>query len=80
MGDIASQILPLVTGLLTLVAMWRAGSGRADAWAIGLANQGLWLATIVLFDVWGLLPLTVALTAIYARNLWRWRADEGSDQ
>lgn len=67
------QVLPLATSALTVVSMWRAGSGRPDAWAIGLANQVLWLLTIVLFGVWGLLPLTVILTVTYARNWARWK-------
>lgn len=71
----ASQIIPFITGTLTLVAMWLAGSKRSAAWAVGLVNQGFWALTIVLFGVWGLAPLTAALTVIYARNLIRWRSD-----
>lgn len=41
-----------------------------------LANQGLWLWSIIAFQVWGLVPLTVALTVIYTRNLIRWRREE----
>jgi hypothetical protein len=69
------QLIPLLTGSLTLIGMWRAGSKKADAWLIGLVNQGFWLLTIVVFGVWGLLPLTLALTGIYVRNLLRWRGD-----
>lgn len=70
------QLLPFVTGCVTLVAMWLSGSKRSAGWAVGLANQGLWVWFIVSFEAWGLLPLTVALTFVYARNLLRWRADE----
>jgi len=66
------QLIPFVTGALTLVGMWRAGSKKTDAWIIGLVNQGFWALTIVVFGVWGLAPLTAALTVIYARNLIRW--------
>lgn len=69
------QALPFATGMLTLTAMWLAGSKRTAAWGVGLANQGLWAAFIVVFEAWGLAPLTVALTVIYSRNLLRWRAD-----
>lgn len=72
----AEQIIPFLTGSLTLLAMWLAGSKRTSAWVIGLVNQGFWAATIVLFGVWGLAPLTTALTFIYARNLWRWHHEE----
>lgn len=72
------QVLPFVTGMLTIFAMWLAGSKRWEAWAVGLANQGLWLATTIVFATWGLLPLTVFLTFTYARNLIRWRRDEAA--
>jgi len=73
------QLIPFVTGALTLVGMWRAGSKKTDAWIIGLVNQGFWALTIVVFGVWGLAPLTAALTVIYARNLIRWRAEESNE-
>ena len=73
LATVTDQLLPFATGCMTLVAMWLAGSRRALGWAVGLANQGLWLAFIVSFEAWGLLPLTVALTVVYARNLHRWR-------
>lgn len=69
------QMLPFATGCLTLVGMWLAGNKRTAAWAVGLVNQALWFAFIVVFEAWGLLPLSVALTLIYARNLIRWRED-----
>ena len=73
-----TQVLPFATGCLTLIAMWLAGSKRTAAWTVGLINQVLWAATIVVFGVWGLAPLTAALTVIYARNLWRWsKTDDG---
>ncbi len=73
------QLLPLATSIVTLVAMHRVGSKKTDGWALSLANQVLWLWFIVAFQAWGLLPLNVALTAMYARNLARWRR-EGADK
>lgn len=67
------QLIPLVTGAGTVTSMWLAGSKRWEAWAVGLANQALWLATIVVFGTWGLLPLLVFLVFTYTRNLLRWR-------
>lgn len=69
------QLLPFATGMLTILAMWLAGSKRWEAWLVGLLNQILWAATIVVFDTWGLLPLTVFLTFTYARNLIKWRRE-----
>lgn len=70
------QLLPFATGVMTLFAMWLTGSKRSAGWAVGLANQGLWAWFVVAFEAWGLLPLTVALTVIYARNLLRWRRED----
>ncbi len=67
------QAIALATSLLTLAGMWLAGSGRWQGWLVGLVNQVLWLAFIVVFEAWGLLPLSAALVVVYSRNLWRWR-------
>lgn len=68
------QALPLATGLVTLYAMKVVGDRKWWGWLVGLLNQGLWFAFIIVFAAWGLLPLSLALTVIYARNLLRWRA------
>lgn len=71
------QVIALATSVVTLVGMWMAGNKDWRGWAVGLANQGLWLAFIVAFGAWGLLPLSLALIVTYTRNLIRWRADAG---
>lgn len=68
--------IQLATSALTFLGMWLAGRKDWRGWAVGLANQVLWLAVIVTTDAWGILPLSVGLTVIYARNLARWRRDE----
>lgn len=73
------QIIPFITGALTIIGMWRAGSKHTDAWVIGLINQCFWALTIVMFGVWGLAPLTAALTVIYARNLIKWRSEANDE-
>lgn len=70
------QVIPLLTSAVTLWGMWLAGNKRSLAWVVGLANQGLWLAFIVVFEAWGLLPLSTSLVVVYTRNLLRWRAQE----
>ena len=74
------QILPLLLSAITIYGMWLAGEKRSAGWAVGLANQAPWLAFIIVFEAWGLLPLTVALIVTYSRNLLRWRAEERSQQ
>lgn len=66
------QVLPLITSTLTVYNMYLAGNKDRRAWILGLFNQILWLAFIISFKAWGLLPLTVALTFMYSRNLIKW--------
>lgn len=69
-------MLSVATSLMTLWGMWLVGRKNWRGWAIGLANQILWLALIIQTQAWGLLILTVALVWIYARALISWRRQE----
>jgi hypothetical protein len=64
---------------LTIYTLWQAGNKKVRAWVVGLLNQSLWLWFIISREEWGLLPMTGAITFIYARNLIRWRKSEMSD-
>ena len=64
--------LDTVTGLVTLVAMELLARKSPAGWALGLAGQSLWFLLIYRRALWGLLPLTVALTVLYAAALYRW--------
>lgn len=70
------QAIAVATSIGTLLMMWLAGRKKSLAWIVGLANQALWILFIVLFQAWGLLILTAALTVIYTRNLMLWRKEE----
>lgn len=67
------QLIPLATGLVTLYAMYVIGNHKWWGWLVGLGNQILWIALIVVFKTWALAPLTVSLIVIYTRNLVQWR-------
>lgn len=70
------HLLPFVLSVVTIVAMELAGRKDKRAWAIGLANQVLWVAFIVHTRSWGLLVLTGALIYVYGRNYLRWSEAE----
>jgi len=70
------QVIPWLTSAITLWGIHEQGHKRSRGWAIGLANQALWITFIVLFGAWGLLPLSLALIVMYGRNLLAWRRDE----
>ena len=69
------QVLPLALSAVTVVMMWKVGDLKVWAWALGLANQSLWLVFIFVFEAWGLLPLCAFLIVTYTRNLVKWRRE-----
>jgi hypothetical protein len=69
----AGQVIPWITSAGTLWAVWLSGRNLRLSWKVSLVNQAVWLAFIVTYDAWGLLPLTLGLSGIFARHLWRTR-------
>lgn len=69
-------MISIATSLVTLVGMWLVGRKDWRGWAVGLANQALWLWLIIDTKAWGLLILTVSLIVVYTRALIRWRHDD----
>ena len=69
------QLVPWATSAFTLWAMWLLSKKRWEGWVVGLANQVLWITTAILFETWGLLPLTLALIVVYTKGLIAWRAE-----
>lgn len=75
------QIITYLPWLLSVITIWMtvlAGNKHPSAWAIGFANQGLWLGWIVASEAWGLLPMNLALWIVYARNHWQWNKREAA--
>lgn len=72
MSDIVRNYLPWVMSAITIYMTVLAGNKTSWAWAIGLGNQVFWLAWIISVQAWGLLPMTAALTFVYARNHFKW--------
>lgn len=67
--------LTFVLSVATIATMWLAGDKRWEGWALGLANQVLWIVFIVAYEAWGLSLLTAFLIVVYTRNLVKWRAE-----
>ena len=63
----------LVACATTFIAMWLMGNKSVHGPAWGLVSQFAWAAMIVSNGVWGLAPVTAAMTFIHARNLVKWR-------
>lgn len=64
--------LPWILSGLTIWMTVLAGNRHPRAWALGIANQALWLVWIIAAGAWGLLPMNLALWAVYIRNHLRW--------
>ena len=63
-----------IVSLTTLASMGLLAKKMWQGWAVGLANQALWLGLIFTRqDMYGLLPLAAALTCLYSWALWNWR-------
>lgn len=72
MKQIIITYLPYLLSALTIYTMFLAGNKRKGAWLVGLANQLLWLAWIILTHSWGLIPMNLALWVVYTRNYIKW--------
>jgi hypothetical protein len=71
-------MIPLLTSAGTLLAVWLSRRNVRLSWKVSLVNQALWLVFIITNEAWGFLPLTVALSGMFADHLWRTR--EGADR
>lgn len=71
-----AQLIPLALSANTIALMWLVGNRRTLGWVLGLAGQAMWFVFIAVFDAYGLLPLAVVLTVVYARNLAKWRKEQ----
>ena len=69
--------LPWLMSAITIWMTLLAGNKHRFAWAVGLANQMLWLLWILVTASWGLLPMNIGLWLLYLRNHWKWQAVEG---
>lgn len=74
MRELTITYLPYLLSTITIYMTILAGNKTPWAWAVGLCNQGLWFIWICASASWGLLPMNIALWAVYARNHLKWRA------
>jgi len=56
-----------------------AGNNHPRAWAVGLGNQVLWITWIIASETWGLIPMSIALGIVYARNHFKWNTVENKN-
>lgn len=59
--------------ILSVFILWGIGNKWRWIWWVGIANQFLWLYYVFDRSEYGLLPMNLAYTAVYIRNLIKWR-------
>ncbi len=69
---------PWLISLVSGIAVYMQGQKDWRGWALGLVNNGLWLAFAIGTQAWGLLPMNLLYWWLFSRNLRAWRADENS--
>lgn len=68
--------LPYVLSIITIWMTVLAGNKHPSAWLVGLVAQAGWLLWIMVTGTWGFIPMNIALWIVYARNHWKWSANE----
>lgn len=77
MQHIVVTYLPYLLSAITIYSMLFADNKTRGAWLVGLVNQFLWLIYICAAQVYGLLPINIALNftlwVLYGRNYIKWQ-------
>jgi len=61
---------------LSVFVLWGIGNKWKWIWWFGLLSQALWFYYIFDKSEYGLLPMNLAYTFVYIRNLLKWREAE----
>jgi hypothetical protein len=68
-----SMALQAAATVTTFVTMWRMGDKAIDGPVWGQVSQAAWLALVIHEGLWGILPITLTMIVIHARNYRKWR-------
>lgn len=63
---------------LGLVGLWLAGSKRRVGWVFGIAVQPVWIVFAIATHQYGFVLSAAMYGLVYARNWWRWHAEQRS--
>lgn len=73
------QIIPWLLSANTLTLTYLVGNKSNAGWLLGVIGQAMWFLFIITWQVWGLLPLAIGLTILYARNLVKWHREKNEE-
>jgi hypothetical protein len=77
--NILEQVIPWLLSANTLTLTYLVGNKSNTGWLLGVIGQAMWFLFIFTWQVWGLLPLAVGLTILYARNLVKWHREKNEE-
>lgn len=72
--------LPWLMSAMTIWMTLLAGNNNKHAWAVGLVNQIFWVTWIIASETWGLIPMSIALGIVYARNHFKWNPQQTANK
>jgi hypothetical protein len=78
--DFLRHAIPLVLSANTLALTWLVGRKSTLGWVLGVCGQVLWFVFIFMYGAYGLLPMAVGLTILYAWNLRKWLRERKEDK
>ena len=65
-----------ILSALSLFVLWGVGNRWWWIWGVGLVSQVLWFYFIYDKGTYGLIPMHIAYTIIYTRNLIKWKYEK----
>lgn len=71
--------LSLVLAAAGCTGLLLAGKGKWYGWAVGLAVQPVWAAYAIVTKGYGLLLTCLMYGFVNARNLWKWKVENGTE-
>jgi len=77
--SILAQAIPWLLSANTLTLTYLVGNKSNAGWLLGVIGQAMWFLYIFTRQEWGLLPLAIGLTALYARNLVKWHREKNEE-
>jgi hypothetical protein len=75
-GQMVFKYLPWVLSICTLYMTYLAGTGDVRTWRVGILTQVLWIVWVIGSQTWGMLPMSIGLSALYARNHILWKRQQ----
>jgi len=68
--------ITIIISILSVWTLYDVGNKKRRGWIVGLVSQFFWFYFIIKTENYGLLAMNIIYTALYIRNLIRWKKNE----